>query len=167
MTTIEEIEARVKVLELEAELMKARFSARIHAAVNGAVVANGQQAPAGEVASDADLDGEHGDQPVRRDPSAKYWTGQSYVGVRLSQCPPEYLDATAKYREACAYMNGKEGNPEKAKYIEYDKRDAARARGWAKRLREGWGAAKLKGAKPAAAVASFDDEDDASDHLPF
>lgn len=91
----------------------------------------------GEVASDHDLDGKFGNEPIRRDPSSKYWPGPSHVGDRMSDCPAEYLDALAKYKDACAHMNEKSGDASKAKYIEYDRRDAARARGWAARIRSG------------------------------
>jgi len=93
---------------------------------------------AGEVASDYDLDGRFGDEDIRKDPTAKYWQGESFVGTKMSQTTPEFLDAYAKYKDACAYMNEKKGDPEKAKYIGYDRKSAARARGWSKRLRDGY-----------------------------
>lgn len=89
-----------------------------------------------EIADDAELDSKYGDQQIRRGPSAKYWTGASFTGRRMSECSPEYLDALAKYKDACAHMAKKE--PARAKYAEYDERDARRARGWARRLRAGW-----------------------------
>lgn len=92
----------------------------------------------GETADDADLDGKYGNEEIRRDPSAKYWSGESYTGQRMSDCSAEYLDAFAKYKDACAYMNQKEGKEEKAKYVGYDRKSAARARGWAQRIRGGY-----------------------------
>lgn len=88
-----------------------------------------------EATKPADIDGQYGDPEIRKDPSPKHWTGASYKGRKMSQCPPEYLDAFAKYKDACAYMNEKEGDPDKAKYVTYDRRDAKRARAWAERLR--------------------------------
>lgn len=89
-----------------------------------------------EALAPADIDGQYGDPDIRKDPSAKYWSGESYQGKKMSQCSPDYLEAFAKYKDACAYMNEREGNPEKAKYVGYDRRDAKRARAWAERLRK-------------------------------
>src|ERR1044072_4744523 len=114
--------------------------------------------PEGVVADDRELDSAYGDPVVRKDPSSKYWEGPSYSGVKLSECPPDYLDAFAKYKDACAYANEQEGKPEKAKYATYDRRDAARARGWAARKRAGWrprGGAGMGG----HAVKDYGDED--------
>lgn len=123
MATIEE---RLKILELEVALLK-HHMAKTSCAPTPSVP--------DDVASDKELDGKYGNEPVRKDPSAKYWTGQSYVGRRLSECPPDYLDAMAKYQSACAFMNEKSGDPERAKFIVYNRLDAARARGWAARIR--------------------------------
>lgn len=99
----------------------------------GAVV---QQAKADEpVADDAELDGQYGDPTVRKMPSDKYWKGEDFTGQPLSACPPEFLDAYAKYKTACAFMSAKDPDEKKQKYAEYDRRDAARARGWARRAR--------------------------------
>lgn len=115
---------------------------------------------AGEIADDADLDSKYGNEDIRRDPSAKYWSGDSSVGKKMSECDANYLDAYAKYKDACAYANEKEGNAEKAKYIGYDRKSARRARGWAKRVRDGHPSAK----------ANSDDlfsESPSSDDIPF
>lgn len=92
---------------------------------------------AGEVADDADLDSQWGDPGIRYGLKVKYWAEQPdpFIGRRYSECSPEYLDATAKYLDACAYMARKDGEDKKAGYKE---RDAARARGWAQRKRNGW-----------------------------
>ena len=92
----------------------------------------------GEIATDADLDGKYGDEEIRKMPSAKYWSGEDHTGRRMSETSAEFLDAFAKYKNACAYMAEREGNPDKAKYVGYDRKSAARARGWAKRLRDGF-----------------------------
>jgi hypothetical protein len=108
----------------------------------------------GDVAPDSDLDGEHGNPVIRRDP--KRWEGESMVGRCYSDTSPEFLDCLAGFLEWSA-KNPREG---KEKYADYDRRDAARARGWAKRLRAGWRAA------PAAAVDDPFGHDD-EDALPF
>lgn len=118
------------------------------------------QSPKGEIADDADLDGQYGDETIRKDPSAKYWEGESFAGCNLSGCSPEYLDAYARYKDACAYMNQKSGDESKAKYIDYDRKSARRARGWAKRLRGGW--------KPAVAPVQTEAfVADGQDDIPF
>ncbi len=87
---------------------------------------------------------------------AKYWEGDSYVGSRMSDCSAEYLDVVAKWKEACAYMNDKEGSPEKAKYAGYDRKTAARARGWAVRVRAGKTTPKVPVSAP---VDNYEPED--------
>lgn len=88
-----------------------------------------------EPADDEELDGKYGDPAIRRDPPEKYWRGDRYVGCHLSECPADYLEAWAKYKLACAFMADKD--PAKAKYANYDRKDAARALGWARRIKSG------------------------------
>lgn len=89
------------------------------------------------IAPDRDLDGQHGDPLIKmKDP--RDWTGEPMKGRRFSQCPPEYLDLLAdrfdyfaqKAEETNEQYNNKPVAPMKRK-------DAARARGWAKRMRDG------------------------------
>lgn len=81
-----------------------------------------------EVASDADLDGPYGNPDVRFDP--KRWKGPSYVGCKMSDCPSDYLECTADFADWLAKKRREEGDEKKAGYAA---RDAARARGWARR----------------------------------
>lgn len=82
------------------------------------------------VASDADLDGQWGNPEVRaKDP--RDWTGEPMKGRRFSECPAEYLDMLAARFD---FFATKETDDKK---IGYAKKDAARARGWAKRIRDG------------------------------
>jgi hypothetical protein len=83
-----------------------------------------------EVASDSDLDGQYGNPEIKaKDP--RDWTGEPMAGRRMSECPVAYLDMIA---ERSAYFAQQETDPKKAKY---KRLDAARARGWAKRIRDG------------------------------
>lgn len=131
------------------------------------------------VASDADLDGQYGNEPYRFDPKEKYWEGDSFIGCRPSECSVDYLDAQAKYLDACAFMARKNGDDKKAGYKE---KDAARARGWAKRLRGGWGGDSANaaprressngggGGAPRQPVGGFSDESEyapSDDDIPF
>lgn len=129
----------------------------------------------GSVADDADLDGQWGDPEIKKDPPVKYWSGADCKGMRMSDCPPEYLDAFAKWKDACAYMADKnaasltgEEAEKKRRYAGYDRRDAARARGHAKRIRERGAPTR---AKPAAAPAQSPEYADfggsPDDEIPF
>lgn len=97
----------------------------------------GPRGDAPKVASDMDLDSEHGNPLIKFDPSSKYWVGESFKGYRFSETSAEYLDATAKYLDACAYMAARDPDEKKQRGARYKALDAARARGWAKRMRDG------------------------------
>jgi hypothetical protein len=88
------------------------------------------------VASDRDLDGKYGDPEVKFNP--RDWTGEPIKGLHMSACPAEALDMLAetfdyfaqKAEETNEVYNGKLVAP-------YKRIDAARARGWAARIRAG------------------------------
>jgi hypothetical protein len=120
-------------------------------ASGGAAFAASGAAQAGpEVANDRDLDGKYGNEKVAMNP--RDWSGPSMKGKQMSECPPEFLDVLASTCDWFAAKNDRDkivdnaGNPKSR----YDRRTAARARGWAKRLRSGW--------KPAP-VPSMDFDD--------
>jgi hypothetical protein len=84
-----------------------------------------------------DLDGPHGNPTVKaKDP--RDWTGEPMHGRTFSECPAAYLDLLADRLE---YFASKEDDPKKKRY---NKLDAARARGWAERVRNGEVAAPAK-----------------------
>ena len=112
----------------------------------GALGSSRPQGGAAVVAADADLDGQYGDPKVPFNPRA--WKGQSFKGRKFSECPAEFLDALAEafdYLAGKAEENGETLNNNKPA-APYKRRDAARARGWAVRVRAG------KGATPATAA---------------
>lgn len=82
-----------------------------------------------------DLDSQYGNFEIRFGLKEKYWSTQpdEHVGRTLSQCPPDYLRATAKYLMACAYIARKEGGEANLKKAGYKEKDAARCLGWAER----------------------------------
>lgn len=135
LTTLEAI-AR-DVAELKGMLLVMSSGQRSGSSANGS--SSGPRGDAPSIATDHDLDGEHGDPMIKYDPKPKYWSGDSFVGYRFSETSPEYLDATAKYLDACAYMFAKDPDEKKQKSATYKAKDAARARGWAARLRQGGG----------------------------
>jgi hypothetical protein len=112
---------------------------------NGAARSGG-----GLVADTSDLDSQYGDPEVRKDPTR--WIadgGKSFVGLRFSQCTPEYLDALASLKDWMADKDEQKGTEEGTKYARYGRLDASRARGWAERLRNGWAPKTRAAAAPA------------------
>jgi len=89
-----------------------------------------------DVAPARELDSQYGNPVIKKDP--KGWRGPSFQGKRLSQATPEYLDVLAELKDWIAEQEDKKGTPEGDKYAAFSRKDAARARGWAKRLRDGW-----------------------------
>jgi hypothetical protein len=87
------------------------------------------------VADDADLDSQWGDEEVKDPPR---WKGASHSGKRMSGCTPEFLDVYADFKDWCASRDEKINDPKKQKNAGYDRRRAAKARGWARRIRAGW-----------------------------
>lgn len=85
------------------------------------------------VASDKDLDGKYGNPPVKFNP--RDWTGPSFKGRTLSECPPEFLELLAQtfdyFAEKAEQNNERASNGKPV--ADYKRTDAARARGWAVR----------------------------------
>lgn len=113
-----------------------------------------------DVASDRELDSKHGNPEIQRDP--KQWRGPSYARKRMSEAPPEYLDMLAEFKSWQAEQDSKKPGEDAQRYAEFARRDAARARGWAKRLRAGWRPPSATGPRPLASAAP-EPEIDASD----
>ena len=90
------------------------------------------------IASDRDLDSKYGDPIVTFNP--RDWSGDSFKGCNLSQCPAEFLDLLAETYAYFAQKNEEAGAvTDKGKpKAEFDRRSEGRARGWAKRVRDGW-----------------------------
>lgn len=89
------------------------------------------------VASDRDLDSKWGDPELKFNP--RDWTGASFKGRKFSECPPELLDRVAETFDYFARKaEEKNERTDKGKPVaDYKRADAARARGWAKRMRDG------------------------------
>jgi hypothetical protein len=89
------------------------------------------------VAPDRDLDGKYGDPEVKFNP--RDWTGANMTGRHFSQCPAEFLDVMAEtldwFAKKAEEKNETTANGKPVAF--YKRQDAARARGWAKRVREG------------------------------
>jgi hypothetical protein len=94
-------------------------------------------AAAGEVASDRDLDSQYGNPEIRKDP--KRWQGATMKGRKFSECPPEYLDVLAEFYDWQAEQAEakREVTSANKPVAPYRRKDAARARGWAARIRAG------------------------------
>jgi hypothetical protein len=86
-------------------------------------------------AGDTELDLPDADELVKVKP--RDWSGDDFKGTRMSLCPPAFLEQLALVYDYFAKKNDAEnavdakGRPKSF----YDKRSAARARGWAARLR--------------------------------
>lgn len=108
-----------------------------------------------------DLDTQYGDPLVRaKDP--RDWIGESQIGKSFSECPPEYLDLVASRLDFFAEKAEAEGTLTSTgkPVAPYNRRDAARARGWAARLRSGWTPpAKDASGFPSDAAAPITDDD--------
>jgi hypothetical protein len=115
-------------------------------------IARGRQPKA--IASDRDLDGRYGNPVVKFMP--RDWTGATYKGRPFSDCPADLLDMLAETLEYFATQSeAKNELTDRGKPLaEFKRADAARARGWAKRVREG------RVPATAAAAAPTTGEDD-------
>lgn len=99
--------------------------------------------PVDDVATDAELDHlTHGDPAMKWTP--RDWTGDDCKGMRMSECSPELLDLFAKAYDEFGRQKEEAKDP-KAKY---ERMTARRARGWARRKRNGW-------TPPAASESEF------------
>jgi len=95
------------------------------------------QAQPKAIASDRELDSQYGNPVVKFNP--RDWTGDSFKGARFAQCPAPFLELLAEtfdYFAQKAEETDKRANNGKP-VAPYNRSDAARARGWAKRVREG------------------------------
>ena len=91
----------------------------------------------GPLASDADVDGQHGDLEVRFDPSD--WKGRSYKGQPMSVCAPEFLDKLARALGRMAEADDKNKKLHKGRPASrWTRSAAAKARRWAYRIRCGY-----------------------------
>jgi len=90
----------------------------------------------GEVASDSELDGQYGDKLIKKDPPR--YKGPPLAPCNMSEGSPEWLDALASFCDWRASRDDEtnavddKGRPKSY----WAKKDAALARGWARRIRE-------------------------------
>lgn len=89
------------------------------------------------VADDRDLNGKYGNPILKF--TVRDWTGRSFKGRPFSDCPPELLDLVAESLDYFAIKSEeKDERTNNGKPIApFRRSDAARARGWAKRIRDG------------------------------
>lgn len=89
-------------------------------------------------ATDAELDGQYGDEAVKFKP--RDWQGDFAKGQRMSESSPEMLDQLAQafdsfaVKDDAAQAKSDNGLPKSR----FARMSARRARGWARRLRAGW-----------------------------
>lgn len=89
------------------------------------------------IATDRDLDGKYGDPELKFMP--RDWTGPSFKHSHFSECPPELLDLVAETFDYFAQKAAEtDERTDRGKPVaDYKRQDAARARGWAARMRSG------------------------------
>ena len=103
-----------------------------------------QAPPAAEpdIAPDRTLDSKSGDPVGYKTTPPRDWPPRpSYAGKKLSECPPELLDMLAKrhdYFAEQAEISGEMDNKGEKPKSYWERLNAARARGWAQRIRSGW-----------------------------
>lgn len=147
----------------EVRVLKALASGILSGMGGRAQPSGGAASGGGAVAPDSDLDSQWGDPAIRFD--SKKWAGESMVGRKFSETTAEYLDILADTKE----WQANNPKPGKERFADYDRRDAARARGWAARLRRGFVSSRVSQIDAPAAprvdpgeatyVAPFDDAD--------
>lgn len=112
------------------------------------------------VASDRDLDGKYGDPVLKFMP--RDWTGPSFKGRHFSECPPDLLDLVADSLDYFARQaDEKDERANNGKPVaDYKRADAARARGWAKRMRDGKHMPRHDSSPVAAGTDGWAESDD-------
>lgn len=90
------------------------------------------------IADARDLDGKYGNPIIKFDP--RDWAGDSFKNRSMSECPADYLDLVANAFEwfAKKAQAADERTASGKPVADFKRKDAARARGWAKRIRGGW-----------------------------
>lgn len=164
MVTLEELAKQLTETRTRLAAVEGKLTAMLAALGGG----GGAVAGALPIASDADLDGDHGD-PLIRGKDPKNWQGESFSGRHMSEASADYLDELAGLLEWKAKKE--EADPAKSKYAKYSRADAARARGWARRKRNGWRDPEASRLPPAVVDDPFASRGDAfeptDDTLPF
>lgn len=125
-----------------------RIDARLGAGAAAALATGHAVAPTsgGAIASDADLDGKYGDPEIRMNIPAFKWPGEQHKGKKMSAVrDAAFLEAYAAQLEWSAdedvkkgktYVDKKTGEVKQSDG-KLSRMDAARARGWAARVRAG------------------------------
>jgi hypothetical protein len=98
----------------------------------------GGTGPAAGVASDYELDGQYGNPEIKKDPPR--WSGESFVGRTFSQTSADYLECVAGFKDWSAAKDDETGavDGKGRPKSHWARKDASLARGWAKRLRDGF-----------------------------
>lgn len=141
--TAQDVIDTLRSIDASLKLLVAHFG--IGAKAQGASGGAAGEYVAPHTASDRDLDSQFGNPEVKaKDP--RDWTLGTMKGKRFSECPAEYLDLVADrldffIEQAKSDLEDPANDANQAdirKKIKYDRLDASRARGWAKRIRAGY-----------------------------
>lgn len=124
--------ARITATEARLAAIEARLAGGAPAPSSGSSSSRG-----GEVASDRDLSGTYGDPEVKKNPPR--WEGQSWAGFKYSECPSDFLEEMASFHDWRADQAEQKSETYKNKKGQdvptapLRRKDAAIARGWARR----------------------------------
>ncbi len=102
----------------------------------------------GLYATSRDLDSPSGDPLVKFGP--RDWRGADHTGRHFSACEPDFLDQLAEMLQ----WSAENPKPGKEKFAAFNRKDAARARSWARRIRARSQAPGGTASTPASAETS-------------
>lgn len=141
-----------------------RIAAALEQMARTPTAAQGGGSSAMVSATDMELDSQYGDPEVRKDP--KRWIGAPIAPCKMSECPVDYLEELASFFDWQAENPRAYGKYSAEQIANYRRKDAAKARGWARRKRAGWKSASER--EPQSSEPVSDDWSAGSgDDIPF
>lgn len=140
-SSVDELLRQILKEQRETNRMLAKIGVLLRQAVKNQSQAQAT-APSQNVGPAVDLDSERGNFRVNKDPPK--WTGESFAGKLLSECSTEFLDELARFYEwriwkAEQTLKTTPDDDKAQKTIKYTPTDVARIKGWAARIRNGYG----------------------------
>lgn len=168
MDKLDELLQLAKKLGADVAQLRTDVAALRAASPRGSVATSNSPRGVNPVADDRELDSQYGNPVVHKDPPR--WEGQRYAGRKLSDTEPAFLDCFAEFKEWQAGMDEKNGKVDgKGRpTAQFNLKDAARARGWAARLRRQSSNGPVQPApKPSTSYDDGADQFAEDDQIPF
>ena len=110
------------------------------------------------VATESQMFGPYGDKKINFMPKSYKGDG-SYKGMKMSECPSDFLDS---YAETLEFMSNNPKEGADPKYEKYNRIDGSLARAWSRHNRS-----RIVASKPKTVYAEFEETGNTSDDLPF